>query len=125
METNTHRTFNVYSATCPTRQVLGLIADKWTTLVIGRLEHGPKRFSEIQRSIGGISQKMLTQTLRGLERDGIVERYVYAEVPPRVEYTLTPLGRSLSGLLAALRQWSEVNIEQIESAQQQYDTRSS
>ena len=86
---------NVYSSTCPTRQVLDRIADKWTALVIGALEDGPQRFSQIQRRIDGISQKMLTQTLRSLERDGLIERHVYAEVPPRVVYTLTPLGKTL------------------------------
>lgn len=119
-----HSTFrppNVYSQTCPTRQVLNLIADKWTTLVIGTLEDEPKRFTQIQRRIEGISQKMLTQTLRGLERDGLITRQVYAEVPPRVEYALTPLGSSLAGLLAGLRTWAESNISDITAAQEQYD----
>src|ERR1700709_165258 len=101
---------NVYSATCPTRQVLDLIADKWTALVIGALEDEPKRFSQIQRRIDGISQKMLTQTLRSLERDGLVGRKVYADVPPRVVYTLTPLGDTLCAPIAAIRRWAEAHI---------------
>jgi DNA-binding HxlR family transcriptional regulator len=121
VQSSTFRPPNVYSETCPTRQVLDLIADKWTTLVIGLLEDEPKRFSQIQRRIEGISQKMLTQTLRGLERDGLITRRVYAEVPPRVEYALTPLGASLSGLLAGLRNWAETNIGDITAAQEQYD----
>ncbi len=112
---------NVYSATCPTRQVLNRIADKWTTLVIGALEDEPQRFSQIQRQIDGISQKMLTQTLRSLERDGLVERTVYAEVPPRVVYTLTPLGETLCAPIAAIRHWAEANIQQVTQAQTIYD----
>lgn len=116
---------NVYSASCPTRQILDLIADKWATLVIGLLAQRTKRFAELQRQIEGISQKMLTQTLRGLERDGLVRRTVYAEVPPRVEYTLTPLGETLCEPIMALIQWSEANIEAVEAARQRYDQRSS
>lgn len=114
---------NVYDAACPTRQVLDRIADKWTALVIGVLEGGARRFSEIQRQIDGISQKMLTQTLRELERDGLVSRTVYAEVPPRVEYALTDLGRTLCGPLHAIREWAERNIGQISQAQAAYDGR--
>ena len=80
---------NVLSAHCPTRLVLDLIADKWTTLVIYLLAQGTRRYGELQREIGGISQKMLTQTLRKLEEDGLVKRVVYAEVPPRTEYSLS------------------------------------
>ena len=114
---------NVYSATCPTRQVLDLIADKWAALVVGLLEDGPQRFAALQRQIGGISQKMLTQTLRELERDGLVQRTVYAEVPPRVEYALTPLGQTLCGPIAAIRDWAEENIAAVTVAQQRYDQR--
>ena len=79
---------DVYAADCPTRRILDRIGDKWTALIIGLLEDGPMRFSALQRSIGGISQKMLAQTLHTLERDGLVTRTLYPEVPPRVEYTL-------------------------------------
>ncbi|WP_029148861.1 helix-turn-helix domain-containing protein [Methylophilus sp. 5] len=113
--------WNAYQAECPTRLMLNRIADKWTVLVLGLLENETKRFSTLQREIGGISQKMLTQTLRGLERDGLVARKIYPSVPPKVEYTITPLGNTLVGLLAALRVWSEANIEQVLLAQRNYD----
>lgn len=113
--------WNAYQAECPTRLMLNRIADKWTVLVLGLLENETKRFSTLQREIGGISQKMLTQTLRGLERDGLVARKIYPSVPPKVEYTITPLGNTLVGLLAALRVWSEANIEQVLLAQSHYD----
>lgn len=113
--------WNAYQAECPTRLMLNRIADKWTVLVLGLLENETKRFSTLQREIGGISQKMLTQTLRGLERDGLVARKIYPSVPPKVEYTITPLGNTLVGLLAALRVWSEANIEQVLLAKSHYD----
>jgi len=113
---------NVYASDCPTRQVLDRIGDKWTALVMGMLEQEPQRFSELQRGIGGISQKMLTQTLRSLERDGLVNRTVYAEVPPRVEYALTSLGETLCTPLAAIRQWAEANIAEVSAAQAVYDS---
>jgi len=114
---------NVYAETCATRQVLDRIADKWTALVIGLLEEEPKRFSELQRQIEGISQKMLTQTLRNLERDGLVQRTVYPEVPPRVEYRLTELGKTLCGPLNAIVNWSEAHIDEVTAAQTRYDAR--
>ncbi len=113
--------WNAYQAACPTRLMLNRIADKWTVLVLGLLETETKRFSTLQRQIGGISQKMLTQTLRGLERDGLIARTVYPEVPPRVEYAITPLGKTLVGLLAALRVWSETHIDEVQEAQNRYD----
>ncbi|MFD0930077.1 winged helix-turn-helix transcriptional regulator [Methylophilus glucosoxydans] len=113
--------WNAYQAACPTRLMLNRIADKWTVLVLGLLENETKRFSTLQREIGGISQKMLTQTLRGLERDGLIARTVYPEVPPRVEYKITPLGNTLVGLLAALRDWSETHMDEVLQAQRDYD----
>ncbi len=110
-----------YNAECPTRLVLNRIADKWTVLVMILLENEVKRFSQLRREIEGISQKMLTQTLRGLERDGLVTRKVYATVPPHVEYALTPLGHTLKDLLYAIKTWSETNIEAVLKAQKQYD----
>lgn len=112
---------NVYASDCPTRRILDRIADKWTALVLGLLEERPKRFSELRREIGGISQKMLTQTLRELERDGLVERTVFAEVPPRVEYALTPLGATLTQPIAVVRRWAEEHMPEILNAQARYD----
>ena len=114
---------NVYDVNCPTRQVLDLIADKWSTLIVGLLANQTLRFTELQRHIGGISQKMLTQTLRNLERDGLVQRIVYAQVPPRVEYALTPLGQTLRASIAAIIKWSENHIEDVIAARQSYDRR--
>lgn len=110
-----------FNADCPTRLILNRIADKWTVLVVILLESETKRFSSLQREIGGISQKMLTQTLRGLERDGLVNRKVYATVPPKVEYALTPLGHTLKDMLYAIKTWSETNIKEVLSAQKSYD----
>ena len=116
---------NVLSARCPTRLVLDLIADKWTTLVIYLLSGGTRRYGELQRSIGGISQKMLTQTLRRLEEDGLVSRAVYAEVPPRTEYSLTPLGGTLREPLGALCRWAESHLPEVERSRQAASRRSS
>jgi DNA-binding HxlR family transcriptional regulator len=113
--------WDVYNERCPTRMVLDRIADKWTVLIVGALEGNKKRFGELRREVGGVSQKMLTQTLRGLERDGIVARRVYATVPPRVEYSLTDLGRTLIGTLDAIREWSEKNIEDVLKAREEFD----
>lgn len=110
-----------FSAICPTRLVLNRIADKWTVLVVILLQDGTKRFSHLQREIDGISQKMLTQTLRNLERDGLVSRTVHATVPPKVEYALTQLGHTLKDMLYAIKTWSEANIEAVLSAQKSYD----
>ncbi|MBK9008374.1 MAG: helix-turn-helix transcriptional regulator [Anaerolineae bacterium] len=112
---------NVYKKACPTRLALDRIADKWTTLIVGLLDGGPRRFSELKREIEGISQKMLTQTLRDLERDGLVTRTVYAQIPPRVEYALTPLGQTLCEPIAAIRKWAEMNINEVVDAQLIYD----
>ena len=113
--------WDVYNERCPTRIVLDRIADKWAVLIVGALEDKTKRFGELRREIGGVSQKMLTQTLRGLERDGIVTRMVYASVPPKVEYSLTELGRTLVRVLEAIREWSENNIEDVLRARIEYD----
>ncbi len=112
---------DVYDKNCPTRQVLDRIADKYTVLVMVFLQGKARRFSELQRMITGISQKVLTQTLRSLERDGLLTRTVYPEVPPRVEYALTPLGTTLIAPLAALRDWAEGHIDAIVVAQEGYD----
>jgi DNA-binding HxlR family transcriptional regulator len=98
------------------RGVLDRIADKWTLLVVTTLEPGRMRFTELQRHIPGVSQRMLTLTLRNLERDGLVAREVFAEVPPRVEYELTPMGRSLLVPALALGQWAIDNLPDIEAS---------
>ena len=115
--------WDVYNERCPTRMVLDRIADKWTVLVVGALEDKTKRFGELRREIGGVSQKMLTQTLRGLERDGLVARMVYASVPPKVEYSLTELGHTLVRILEAIREWSKENIEDVLKSRNVYDSR--
>jgi DNA-binding HxlR family transcriptional regulator len=105
--------WNPYLATCPTRQVLDCVADKWAVLIVGLLTQGPQRFGELRRNIEGVSQKVLTQTLRSLERDGIIHRAVFASVPPKVEYSLTPMGGSLASTLDELRVWAEQHIEDV------------
>ncbi len=117
--------WDVFNSKCPTRQVLDRIADKWTVLVVRRLSGGTMRFAELRRSIDGISQKVLTSTLRGLERDGLVTRRIYASVPPRVEYSMTDLGRSLCDLVADICGWAESNIEIVEAARARFDEASS
>ena len=112
-----------FDQSCPTRTVLDTVADRWTTLIIDLLAEGPQRFGALRRRIGGISQKMLTQTLRTLERDGLVSRRVYPTTPPSVEYALTPLGQTLTEPLGALRAWSVANIEQVLAARAAYDAR--
>jgi DNA-binding HxlR family transcriptional regulator len=105
--------YDVYRAACPTRSALDRIADKWTALIIGLLAERPHRFGELRRRIDGISQKMLTQTLRSLERDGLVARRAEATVPVTVEYSLTPLGATLVGPLEAIRVWAEAHIDEV------------
>ena len=112
---------NVMLATCPSRKVLDLIADKWVVLVIRALSLGTKRHGELTRTIEGISEKMLSQTLRRLERDGLVERKVYPVIPPKVEYSLTELGWSLNEAVNALSKWAEGHIAEVESARQRYE----
>lgn len=106
---------NVLNPRCPSRLVLDRIADKWTALIIQVLAGGTRRYAELQREIGGISQKMLTQTLRSLERDGLVQRKVYPEVPPKVEYALSKLGRTLIEPLQAICRWSEKHLSELEA----------
>jgi DNA-binding HxlR family transcriptional regulator len=113
--------YDAYMATCPARQLLDALADKWVTLVLSALADGPKRYSELARRIAGVSQKMLTQTLRGLERDGIVTRTVTPSVPVRVDYELTPLGRSLMPVVRSIKDWAEANIEAVHAARDAYD----
>lgn len=115
--------FNVQNALCPARTVLAKIADKWTMLVLEVLLERTTRFNEIRRRVQGVSQKMLTQTLRDLERGGLVSREIFAEVPPRVEYSLTPLGRSLVVVLETVTDWAEANTQHVLDAQKKFDLR--
>ncbi len=112
--------WNVFDRNCPTRQVLDCIADKWTVLIIHRLAEGTLRFAQLRRAVDGISQKVLTNTLRTLERDGIVKRRIYASVPPKVEYSLTDLGRSLCNLVEGICCWAEANIVQVQASREVY-----
>ncbi|GHF01454.1 transcriptional regulator [Amycolatopsis deserti] len=113
--------YDAFLAACPARKVLDRISDKWVTLVLAALGDGPKRYSDLSRIIAGASQKMLTQTLRSLERDGLVSRTVTAGVPVRVDYELTDLGRGLHAVVRQLKEWAEGHIEEIEQARAAYD----
>lgn len=120
METNKH--WDMMRVACPTRQILDRVGDKWTMLVVLALEQqGPLRFSALRRHVEGVTQKMLTQTLRGLERDGMVTRTVVATVPVSVTYALTDLGHQLSDAVAVIREWAYDSIEEIEAARLAYD----
>lgn len=112
---------NVFDENCDSQRILSLIANKWTALVICTLAQDTKRYNELQREIGGISQKMLTQTLRNLENNGLVERKVYPVVPPKVEYSLTPLGDTLTELLQAICQWAEQHLPELNAARAIHD----
>ncbi len=115
--------WNMMKAACPTRQVLGRIADRWTMLVILSLEDETLRFSQLRSRIEGVSQKMLTQTLRGLESDGLVTRTAYPTVPVTVEYALTDLGRSLAATVSVIREWAYGHIGDIQAARFEYAER--
>lgn len=103
--------------------ILQRIGDKWSILIVMILARGPLRFNELKRMVDGISQRMLTLNLRGLEREGMVTRTIFPAIPPKVEYALTDLGRSLCGPIVALGQWAEENYDAIEAARQAFDAR--
>ena len=103
------------------REVLNRVGDKWSVFVVGLLGEGPRRFSELKRTIDGISQRMLTLTLRGLERDGLVTRKVFPTIPPRVDYALTPLGATLLEPVRALAAWAQEHRPEIQSARDRFD----
>src|SRR5579883_2229870 len=103
------------------RQTLDLVADKWVVAVVYVLTHGTKRYGELQREVGDISQRMLTRTLRDLERNGLIDRKVYPVIPPMVEYSLTPLGRTLSEVLKSFCEWATVHFQEVEIARDRYD----
>lgn len=116
-----NNSYSVYEEKCPARMVLHRVADKWTLLILDRLKNEPVRFNHLRRDIKGISQKVLSQNLKKLERDGMVSRTVHATVPVTVEYVLTPLGQTLTQTIGTLTQWIERNIETVLSAQEAYD----
>jgi len=113
--------YDVFIAECPSRQLLDRLSDKWVTLVMVALEGGPRRYSQLSRAIAGVSQKMLTQTLRTLERDGLVTRTVTATVPVTVTYELTGLGHSLQRVIHGLKDWAESHMAEVEVARSSYD----
>lgn len=114
--------YDIYSPSCPARVVLDRLADKWALLLIDRLSAGERiRFNQLRREIVGISQKVLSQTLKKLERDGLVERQVYTTAPPTVEYALTELGATLGETVERLSHWAEANMPSILKAQKVYD----
>jgi DNA-binding HxlR family transcriptional regulator len=110
---------------CPARQLLETISSKWVTLVMLDLADGALRHSELRRRIPGASQKMLTSTLRSLERDGLVTRLLTLSVPVRTDYELTPLGHSLLGVIHGMKEWADDNMDQVEEARGDYDSRRS
>ena len=110
---------NVFSSQCPSRRVLAVLAEKWSLLVLAQLAGGPMRTAEIRRRVDGVSEKMLIQTLRKLERYALVSRKSYPEVPPRVEYRLTPLGRSLARLAGLFGRWVERNVSTLLQAERE------
>ena len=114
--------YDAFIKGCPTNQLLDRLSDKWVSLVVAALSTGPMRYSDLSRKIAGVSPKMLTQTLRTLERDGILTRTITPSVPVRVDYALTPLGSSLAGLLTAVKTWAETHIEEVHEARERYDT---
>lgn len=118
-----YRDANAYLANCPSRTVLDLLGSKWTVLIVPTLVDGPVRFGELRRRLDGITQKSLTQALRNLERDGLVIRTVYPTIPPRVEYSLTDLGRDSAALLESMRVWAEHHMADILTARQHYESR--
>jgi DNA-binding HxlR family transcriptional regulator len=112
---------NPYDSKCPTRIVLDRIADKWTVLVLGVLSQRPLRFNQLRREIDGLTQKMLSQTLKALERDGLVARKVIPSAPVTVEYSITPLGATLSATVDELQRWARDHIGEVVQAQRRYD----
>jgi DNA-binding HxlR family transcriptional regulator len=112
---------DVYSADCPTRQILDRIGDKWAVLILLLLRQQPIRFNQLRRSIAGISQKMLSQVLKSLERDGLIRRRAIATVPVTVEYSITPLGSTLAAAVDPLRDWAETHLKEVLVSQRRYD----
>jgi DNA-binding HxlR family transcriptional regulator len=117
------RDYDAFLEGCPTRELLSRLTDKWVALVIPALAGGPQRHGELAHRIAGVSQKMLTQTLRTLERDGLVTRTVTASVPVRVDYALTPLGHELFPVMIAIKNWAETHMDRVFEARTRFDAR--
>ena len=115
--------YDVLNPKCPTQQVLDRVASKWTMLVILALTDGPQRYATLQRRVIGVTKKMLTQTLRALERDGLIERRIYETVPIQTEYELTASGRGLGNAVSVIRTWAYNHMPAIEAARQDFDAR--
>ncbi|MFJ6729775.1 winged helix-turn-helix transcriptional regulator [Streptomyces sp. NPDC091281] len=114
--------YDAFLKACPTNQLLDRISDKWVSLIVAALgQEGAMRYSDLARKIAGVSPKMLTQSLRTLERDGILSRTVTPSVPVRVDYELTPLGSSLAALLTAVKAWAETHFDEVHTARERYD----
>src|ERR1700755_3604396 len=113
-----HPPANIFRAACPSRRIMAVLAEKWTLLIVATLANGPLRTAQIRRCVDGVSEKMLIQTLRKLEGFGLVSRKSYPEVPPRVEYKLPPLGRSLARLAGLFGRWAERNVGSLLKAEQ-------
>jgi DNA-binding HxlR family transcriptional regulator len=118
MEPLAQTQISIFNPICPSRYTLSLLADKWTMLIVVALKHAPMRNGELKRKLGDISQKMLTQTLRELESNGIVQRTIYEVVPPHVEYSLTPLGVSLEEPIKAMAKWAEAHWSEVLAARE-------
>lgn len=112
---------NPYVANCPTRLILDRVGDKWAVLVLGLLAQDRLRFNQLRREIEGVSQKVLSQTLKSLQRDGLIDRRAFATVPVTVEYSITPLGKTLATTVDALRIWAEAHIDDVLANQRTYD----
>lgn len=119
--TSPNQAFDIMDPHCPSRTVLRHVTDRWTPLIVTSLEAGPMRFSQLRDNIGGVTPKVLTQTLRSMERDGLLTRRTSGTVPPRVDYELTELGKSLAGPIDALRRWAEGSAEEIIRSREDYD----
>ncbi|MER5275197.1 helix-turn-helix domain-containing protein [Streptomyces sp. NPDC002809] len=113
--------YDAYLAECPARHLLDRISNKWVSLIVNALADGPQRYSDLARTLASVSQKMLTQSLRALERDGLVTRTVTPSVPVRVDYALTPLGRSLVPVMQTIKAWAEQNMDEVLAARTGYD----
>lgn len=121
---NDEQAFDPYNPNCPSRQLVDRIGDRWTVLIIGALASGPARYGELADSVAGISPRMLSQTLKALERDGLVAREAFAEIPPRVVYSLTPSGESLRPVLLAVETWARQHMPGVLAAREAFDAQS-